>query len=82
MKVNSACAWMQLRFERVKQRARQAKAARQAQALRGMWQTKPVSWIDFAVAAATTAAAAGIFSLWQPILSSPPPPAAAVEEAE
>ncbi len=58
----------QVRYERVNKRTQQARAARQAATLRGMWQTKPVSWIDFAVAAAATAAAAGICSMWQPIL--------------
>jgi hypothetical protein len=59
----------QVRFERVKQKTRQARAARQAQHLRGMWQTRTVSWVDFAVAAAATAAFAGIVTLWKPLIS-------------
>lgn len=69
---------MQLRFERIKQRTRQARAARQAQHLRGMWQTRTLSWVDLAVAAAATAAFAGIVTLWKPLIS----PVDASPEAE
>ena len=58
----------QVRFERLKQKTRQARAARQAQQLRGMWQTRTLSWVDVAVAAAATAAFAGIVTLWKPLI--------------
>lgn len=59
----------QVRYERLKQKTRQARAARQAQHLRSMWQTRAVSWVDFAVVAAATAAFAGIVTSWRPLLS-------------
>lgn len=67
------------RFERVKKRTQQARHVRQAQTLRKVWQTHGrVTWVDVAVAAATTATAAFLFSLWQPLMSPPAPTDAAV----
>ena len=76
-----------MRFERLKQKTRQARAAQQARQLRGMWQTRTLSWIDVAVAAAATAAFAGIVTAWKPLISSADPipeaePAAAADSRQ
>lgn len=59
------------RFDRIKQRTKQARAARHAAILRGAWQTRTgLVWADAFVAAAAVAASIGIAAFWAPILAS------------